>query len=39
MISVVNKRTFKGKHGVYIGRGSVLGNPYTHTNKAQKLST
>ena len=30
MINVVNKRTFKGEHGVYIGRGSVLGNPYTH---------
>ena len=30
MITVVNKRTFKGEHGVYIGRGSVLGNPYTH---------
>lgn len=30
MINVVNKRTFKGEHGAYIGRGSVLGNPYTH---------
>ena len=30
MINVVNKRTFKGEHGVYIGRGSVLGNPFTH---------
>lgn len=30
MINVVNKRTFKGEHGFYIGRGSVLGNPFTH---------
>ena len=30
MINVVNKRTFKGEHGFYIGRGSALGNPFTH---------
>lgn len=30
MINVVNKRTFKGVNGIYIGRGSPLGNPYTH---------
>ena len=36
MINVVNKRTFKGEHGVYIGRGSVLGNPYTHLKTPNK---
>lgn len=29
MIQVKNKRTYNGP-GVYIGRGSPLGNPYTH---------
>ena len=29
MINVVNKKTYKGG-GVYIGRPSPLGNPYTH---------
>lgn len=29
MISVENKRTYK-KNGFYIGRPSVLGNPFTH---------
>lgn len=28
-INVVNKRTYKGKFGHYIGRPSALGNPYT----------
>lgn len=30
MINVVNKRTFKGEHGVFIGRGSPLGNDWSH---------
>ena len=30
MINVVNKRIFKGKNLSYIGRGSPLGNPFTH---------
>ena len=30
MINVVNKRTFKGEHGVFIGRGSPLGNRWSH---------
>jgi len=33
VLNVVNKRTHKpelGKVDVYCGRGSVLGNPYTH---------
>jgi hypothetical protein len=32
MITVVNKRTHTGntKNDFYIGRGSILGNPYTH---------
>ena len=30
MINVVNKRTFKGNNLSYIGRGSPLGNPFTH---------
>ena len=30
MINVVNKRTFKGEHGVFIGRGSPLGNEWSH---------
>jgi hypothetical protein len=29
MIRVVNKRTYSG-NGTYIGRPSVLGNPFTH---------
>lgn len=31
MIEVKNKKTYKGK-GVYIGRPSVLGNPFSHIN-------
>ena len=27
MITIVNKKTFKG-NGIYIGRPSVLGNPF-----------
>ena len=27
-ITVVNKRTYKGEYGLYIGRPSVLGNPF-----------
>lgn len=30
MINVVNKRTFKGEHGIFIGRGSPLGNEWSH---------
>lgn len=30
MITVVNKRTFKGDHGIFIGRGSPLGNSWSH---------
>jgi len=31
MISVLNKHQIKNKStGIYIGRGSVLGNPFTH---------
>ena len=30
MINVVNKRVFKGENGFYIGRGSSLGNPFSH---------
>ena len=33
MIRVENKKTFKGD-GVYVGRGSPLGNPYTHRPSA-----
>jgi len=33
MITVVNKKTYKG-NGVYIGRPSMLGNPYTHLNNS-----
>lgn len=29
IIEVVNKKQFKGE-GVYVGRPSVLGNPYSH---------
>jgi hypothetical protein len=29
MIKVVNKRTYPG-NGIYIGRPTVLGNPFTH---------
>ncbi len=29
MITVMNKRTYKGE-GVYIGRPTILGNPFTH---------
>lgn len=38
MITVVNKyKHTPTKHDVYIGRGSVLGNPFTNiTNKATK---
>ena len=35
MINVVNKRTFKGDHGVFIGRGSVLGNDWSHKEGTQ----
>lgn len=27
---IVNRNTYKGQSGIYIGRGSVWGNPYTH---------
>ena len=30
MITVVNRRIYKGSHVFYIGRGSPLGNDYTH---------
>uniref|UniRef100_A0A0D6QU71 DUF4326 domain-containing protein n=1 Tax=Araucaria cunninghamii TaxID=56994 RepID=A0A0D6QU71_ARACU len=30
MINVVNKRVFKGEHGIFIGRGSPLGNDWSH---------
>lgn len=30
MIKVVNKRTFVGEHGNFIGRGSPLGNDWSH---------
>lgn len=30
MIRVVNTRTFNGAHKIYIGRGSPLGNEYSH---------
>lgn len=30
MINVVNTRKYNGPHKIYIGRGSVLGNDYTH---------
>lgn len=30
MIKVVNRKTYKGTDGVYVGRPSPLGNPYTH---------
>lgn len=33
MITVVNKYTHKStSNDIYIGRGSILGNPYTHAN-------
>jgi hypothetical protein len=37
MINVVNKKTFKGG-GVYIGRPSPLGNPYTHIADRRTLA-
>ena len=30
MIEIVNKKTYKGHDAVYVGRGSPLGNPYSH---------
>lgn len=33
MIKVVNKRKYKGS-GLYIGRPSLLGNPYSHLDKS-----
>jgi len=29
MIKVVNRHSYKGK-GIYIGRGTIFGNPYSH---------
>ena len=27
-VTVVNKRTFSGQNAIYIGRGSIFGNPF-----------
>ena len=37
MIKVVNKKTYRGIDAVYVGRGSALGNPFSHlsSSKAQ----
>ncbi len=30
MIRVVNRRNYRGHDAVYVGRGTPLGNPYSH---------
>ena len=37
MINIVNKKTYNGS-GVYIGRPSPLGNPYTHIADRRTLA-
>jgi len=36
MIRVVNKKTFKGR-GVYIGRPSIFGNPFTMSKESDRV--
>lgn len=37
MITVVNRRIYKGLHNFYIGRGSPLGNDYSHKEGTSAL--
>jgi len=39
MIRVVNKKNYAGSDGVYIGRPSPLGNPFTHLPGANRAET
>jgi len=35
LIRIANKSTYEGSDGVYVGRPSLLGNPYTHLADSQ----